>query len=179
MKLQTFIRGDNLANSAIISKLKDVVIKDIINDENIFYAIDSPMHSDFELSDSLVNTHVFGYNQNPKTLEKAITFLTIQTHISDNLDREGKWVNCILEIWIISHESCMKVRNIPQITANKNDYISQLLDDKFNGRRDIGYGELVLKSNIEDMLEPSYPCRKMIFFTKDLNDSLCEKEYYD
>ena len=80
----------------------------------------------------------------------------------------------------------MMVTNIPQITDNRNDYISKLLDKKFNGRSTFGandndednvhlYGKMNLVSNVEGALN-KFLYRRMIFEMKDLNDSLCDDE---
>lgn len=176
-----------MANSSIISRLKDKLITEIINDEELFRAIDSPTIKSFDDADQLVGTHIFNYHQNPTTIREVQTFLTIQVHIPKTYDRNNTWVSPRLEIWIISHQEHMKVENVPKITANRNDYISQLLDLKFNGRREIGvsknsknnlnmFDKLALISNIEGALASDYLYRQMIFEVKDLNDSLCDEE---
>ena len=119
-------------------------------------------------------------------MDKAITFLTIQVHVPKTYDRNGTWVVPRLEIWILSHQDVMKVDNIPKISDNRNDYISKLLDAKFNGRDTLGgskndkynlhlYGQLKLVSNIEGAFSQKFLYRQMIFEMKDLNDSLCEE----
>lgn len=175
-----------MANSSIISDIKDKIITEIINDKNFFYAIDSPDITDPENSDELINTHIFRYNQNPNTLKKVITFITVQVHTykQNIFEYQDIWVRPKVEIWIISHESHMKVDNIPKIKADRNDYISQLLDDKFNGRNYLGspgdpntihlLGKLDLAENTEAALEKDYLYRKMIFITRDLNTSMYE-----
>ena len=70
----------------------------------------------------------------------------------------------------------MVVDNIPKITENRNDYLSELIDAKLNGRSDFGIGELQLVSNVEGSYQPDYVYRKMVFTTKDVNDSLCDKD---
>lgn len=176
-----------MANSSIISRMKDKLITEIINDEELFWAIDSPNIKSFANADQLVGTHIFNYHQNPLTLKEVQTFLTIQMHIPKTYGTNNTWVSPRLEIWIISHQDHMKVKNIPKITANRNDYISQLLDLKFNGRREIGvskkaknnlnlFDKLDLISNIEGALASDYLYRQMIFEVKDLNDSLCDEE---
>lgn len=174
-----------MANSSIVSRLKDKIITEIINDEDLFRAIDSPTIKNFEDSDKLVGTHIFNYHQNPLTLGDVQTYLTVQVHIPNTYRGDKSWVVPKLEIWIISNERHMKVNNIPKITANRNDYISQLLDAKFNGRREIGesknsknnlnlFDKLQLINNTEGALASEYLYRQMIFEVKDLNDSLCE-----
>lgn len=81
----------------------------------------------------------------------------------------------------------MKVDNIPKVSDNRNDYISKLLDKKFNGRDVLGnskkdennlhlYGKLDLVANIEGAASRDFLYRQMIFETKDLNKSFCEEE---
>ena len=70
----------------------------------------------------------------------------------------------------------MVVDNIPKITENRNDYLSELIDAKLNGRSDFGIGELQLASNVEGSYQQDYVYRKMVFTTKDVNDSLCDKD---
>lgn len=163
-------------------------MKEIINDERLFYAIDSPDITDIKKADRLVYTHVFPYHKNPSTITKAITFLTIQVHIPKTYDASNLWVVPRMEIWIITHDKHMKAENIPGVSDNRNDYISKLLDKKFNGRDTLGgnkddannlhlYGKLDLIRNVEG----AYPSgdflyRKMIFELKDLNHSLCDIE---
>lgn len=176
-----------MANSSMVSDIKDKVIRELIDDETFFYAVNSPTITDKKYAKKLVNKHIFRYNQNPETLKDAITFLTVQVHIQkiNRWNTKDIWIRPVLEIWIYSHESCMKIDNIPDISADRNDYISQLIDDKFNGRTSLGLeddknkikllGELDLVENSEGAYSPSYLYRKMIFVTKDINDSLCDR----
>ena len=43
----------------------------------------------------------------------------------------------------------MIVDNVPKITQNRNDYLSELIDKKINGKSGFGIGETKLISNIE------------------------------
>ena len=58
------------------------------------------------------------------------------------------------------------------IKANRNDYLSILLDKKFNGT-DIGVCRLELVSNVEGVYNENYNFRKLTFKTVDINDSIC------
>jgi hypothetical protein len=88
-----------------------------------------------------------------------------------------------LEIWIYSEETCMNVTNIPLIYDDRNDYISKLLNNKFNGRSCFGVNDdlinllnpLEMTSNVEGVYSPKYLYRRMIFETKDLNMSMCNR----
>ena len=177
-----------MANSSLVTGIKDKVIAEIINDEALFYAINPHDIESFEDSDQMIGTHIFRYNQNPLTLNITNTYLTIQVHVARTYGSGNNWSKLQLEIYIITHEKSMNVDNIPKISANRNDYISQLLDEKFNGRTYIGLdtdpnkisllGALDLISNTEGAFQANYLYRRMIFETKDLNDSLCDGGKY-
>ena len=169
-----------MANSSIIRKAKNKIIKEFIKDQDIIAAIDSSTIKSSE-PEKLVNKHIFNYNQNPHTLNLVGTFITIQVHIPENYysDYHGNstiHVKPIIEIWIISHEKHMKVDNVPKVTQNRNDYLSELIDNKINGRHGFGIGETKLKSNIEGAFQQDYLFRKLIFECLDFNDSLCKDE---
>ena len=162
-----------MANSSIVGKAKNKIIKEFIKDSDIVAAIDSP---DITSAEKLINTHIFNYHQNPNTINTIKTFITVQVHIPQPFIEDDVFVNPTVEIWIISHEKHMSVNNIPKITENRNDYISKLIDHKLNGRFDFGYGKLKLLSNIEGSYQSDYLYRKMVFKCTDLNDSLCDDE---
>lgn len=127
--------------------------------------------------------YIFTWNKNPNTITDSITFITLQVHIRGYLE---KWVIPTLEVWIYSHKDHMKLdpKEFPGIEDNRNDYLSKLLDNKFNGRTILGtvddkaklslIGELRLTTNTESLVSEDFMCRRMIFETKDINDSLCK-----
>ena len=162
-----------MANSSIIGKAKNKIIKEFIKDKDIVMAIDSSTISKTE-PEKLIDTHIFNYNQNPNTLNTVETFITIQVHIPTSLLRSKTYINPTIEIWIISHQKHMRVDNIPKININRNDYLSELIDKKLNGRSGFGLGKISLSSNTEASYQQDYVYRKMIFECTDLNNSLCE-----
>lgn len=168
-----------MANSSIIRKAKNKIIKEFIKDQDIIAAINSSEVKPNE-PEKLINTHIFNYNQNPHTLNKVGTFITIQVHIPqsyyNDYNASTTRVKPTIEIWIISHEQHMRVNNIPKITQNRNDYLSELIDNKINGKSDFGIGKTILLSNIEGAFQQDYLFRKMIFQCTDLNWSLCEED---
>lgn len=166
-----------MANSSIIRKAKNKIIKEFIKDEAIVAAIHS---SKVTKPEELINTHIFDYNQNPHTLNEVGTFITIQVHIPysyyEDYRSSDAFVKPTIEIWIISHEKHMKVDNVSKITSNRNDYLSELIDNKINGKSGFGFGETKLLSNVEGSFQQDYLFRKMIIECLDLNRSLCEDE---
>lgn len=167
-----------MANSSIIKKAKNIIVKEFIKDKEIIAAINSSEVKPNKPED-LINKHIFDYNQNPHTLNIVGTFITIQVHIPQSYSYYGSsntYVSPTIEIWITSHEQHMIVDNVPKITENRNDYLSELIDRKLNGRSDFGIGKLELISNVEGSFQKDYLFRKMIFQCKDLNASLCDEE---
>lgn len=169
-----------MANSSIIRKAKNRIVKEFIKDPDIIAAINSSEIKSNE-PEKLINKHIFDYNQNPHTLNIVGTFITIQVHIpqsfySDYRNGLSVHVKPNIEIWIISHEQHMVVDNVPKITQNRNDYLSELIDKKINGKRGFGIGETKLISNVEGSFQQDYLFRKMIFECLDLNSSMCDDE---
>ena len=167
-----------MANSSIIRKAKNKIIKEFIKDSDIVAAIDSSEIKPNE-PEKLIGKHIFNYNQNPHTLNIVGTFITIQVHIPQSYytdyNASATRIKPTIEIWIISHEKHMTVNNVPKITQNRNDYLSELIDNKINGKSGFGIGEAVLLSNIEGAFQQDYLFRKMIFQCTDLNWSLCDE----
>lgn len=168
-----------MANSSIIRKAKNKIVKEFIKDKEIIAAINSSEVKPNE-PEKLIGKHIFNYNQNPHTLNIVGTFITIQVHIPQSYYNDYNastiHVKPTIEIWIISHEKHMVVDNVPKVTQNRNDYLSELIDKKLNGKSGFGIGETMLLSNIEGSFQQDYLFRKMIFQCLDLNWSLCEDE---
>ena len=168
-----------MANSSIIRKAKNKIVKEFIKDPDIIAAINSSEVKSNE-PEKLIGKHIFNYNQNPHTLNTVGTFITVQVHIPqsyyNDYNASATRVKPTIEIWIISHEKHMTVDNVSKVTQNRNDYLSELIDNKINGKSGFGIGETVLLSNIEGAFQQDYLFRKMIFQCIDFNWSLCEDE---
>lgn len=168
-----------MANSSIIRKAKNKIVKEFIKDPEIVAAINSSEVESNE-PEKLIGRHIFNYNQNPHTLNIVGTFITIQVHIPQSYYNDYNVsttrIKPTIEIWIISHENHMVVNNVPKVAQNRNDYLSELIDNKINGKSGLGIGETVLLSNIEGAFQQDYLFRKMIFQCTDLNWSLCEED---
>lgn len=158
-----------MANSTSISQFKERVVNAIMHDDALFFAFDA---KDCESGGDLINTHIFKYNKNPETITETITFMTVMVHTKSR-DKNGTFITPTLELWIYSHNDHMKMDY--RITKdNRNDYISMLLDEKFNGSTEYGgVGKLQLISNTEGTFSQKFLYRRLIFETVDVNDSIC------
>lgn len=176
-----------MANSSLVSSLKEAVINELIHDEQILYAIGSPDVTLPENAAQLIYEHIFPYHIYAENLTQAVTLLTVQVQIPKTFDDSNRWVVPRLEIWIITHHDHMKMDNVSPVLDNRNDYISKIIDKKFNGRDTLGgnsddgdnlhlYGRLDLVSNTEGVFSKDYLYRQMIFEMKDVNNSFCDEK---
>ena len=165
---------ENTANSRIIEKVKNTIIKELIQDNDFLKALNVP--NDQSNAEDVLGTYIFDYHQNPNTIEKVQSFITIQVHLPEVLHIDPNRITALIEIWIYSHYKNMKITNIPKIRCNRNDYLSMLLDSKLNGRTDLGIGTVKLKGNIEGTFQPDYLFRNMTFEVAAINNSPCNNE---
>lgn len=169
-----------MANSSIVKKAKNKIIKEFIKNQDIVKGINSSEVSPSE-PQKLLYKHIFDYNQNPHTLKLVGTFITIQVHIPENFYRDYHGNSAIhvkptIEIWIITHENHMRIDNIPKVTQNRNDYLAEIIDNNLNGRSGFGLGKTRLICNIEGAFQQDYLYRKLMFECLDFNDSMCKEE---
>lgn len=159
-----------MANSSAVSEIKERVITAMTKDDAIVNAFGA---DDIENGGDLIDTHIFRYNKNPETIDRVLTFVTVMVNITVN-DYNKTRVIPTLEIWIYTHNDHMDM-GLKDIRDNRNDYMSRLLDDKFNNTYEYGgVGKLTLKYNDEGAYNSKFLYRRMVFETTDLNDSLCE-----
>ncbi|MCR1867113.1 hypothetical protein [Murimonas intestini] len=159
-----------MANSSIILSMKEKVIQELIDDEEIFRAIDSPDITDFNDSGRLDGTHIFRYRQHPDAVTGPITRLCIQVQIPEEEPvKNTALVSPVLKISIISHISCADMTASSGSKVSRIDHLSRLLDLKFNGREDFGLERLTFKASTEKCYGKDYLCRELSFTCKDLN----------
>lgn len=165
-----------MANSIVISDLKERVVDAIAHDDTIFRAFDA---KDCENGGDLLGKYIFKYNRNPETITDVVTFMTVMVHIEARTT--GYWqkgqnttfITPVLDIWIYSHYEHMDM-DYP-IKDNRNDYLSMLIDEKLNGSTDFGgIGKLSLVQNTEGSIAQKFLYRNMVFKTIDVNDSFCD-----
>ncbi|WP_300077636.1 hypothetical protein [uncultured Thomasclavelia sp.] len=172
-----------MANSRIVSELKKRVITDIINDMDIITALDpvdikkedwEPIYlvNSKETVDKGFTPIIYREIQNQNIITKTITFLCVEVNIPESYTQNEYFKYPRLEIWIVSHNKHNRIDNIPGVSDNRNDYVSILLDEKFNGMR-IGMGTLSLLSNTAGIYDDTFIYRKLVFQGVDLDDNLC------
>ena len=163
-----------MANSSSINQLKEKIIRDIVSDPKIVEAIDK---SKIDNPTELINNNIFKFNKNPNALQETSTFITVQVHLPE-VSNNQTWMVAVIELWIVTENKNMIVDDIVGVSANRNDYISELIDKKFNMKYNYAdFDKIVLERNVESNYagNPDYLARQMLFVTKDLNGTLCEE----
>lgn len=178
-----------MANSEFITQFKQKVKNEIINDPLMVHAFGSPNYDPEDLDfsgEDVGDNHIFTWNRNPDVVTESITFMTILVNTAVKR-YDNKWMIPKLEIWLYTHDEHMKLdpKDFPGIAANRNDYLSQLIDLKFNGRNILGgetdkdkirlVDDLLLTTNTEGVTIGNFAYRHMIFETKDMNSSMCSR----
>lgn len=179
-----------MANSTIITSLKQWAIRKIITNNEIVNAIDNPsMHEKgwkpiFLVNNNITNERgytpsIYNFYKFPTSIDKTITFVCIMANTYQM--KNENYVNAELHVIIFSHKDHMIVDN-PSISDNRNDYIAKLVDRELNGnfakymKTDASLGKLVLVSSVEDTYDNNFSTRHMKFVCNDINYSLCETD---
>ena len=176
-----------MAYSEIVPKIKQTVIKKLIANDEIVNAIDSPdmkkenwiplyLKDSEETREQGFTPHIYDYFMFPEVIDKNITFICVMVNTSGSVNNNSLTAN--LTIAIFTHKNHIRIEN-GEITDNRNDYLSQLIDRVFNGKsydydgNPISLGEFKLVKNIEDSYDRRFLMRQMIFTCSDINALLC------
>ena len=79
-----------MANSSIVGKAKNAIIRKLIQNEDIVKAINA---TNIEENDELINTHIFNYDQNPNTINDVLTFIIVLVHIPKVFDKNKTFLS--------------------------------------------------------------------------------------
>ena len=156
-----------MANSSCISEWKNKIIADLHNDEHFLDALGT---TELERED-LVYARIFPYYYIPDTITTVSTYILIEIDIRST-SRHNVYSYPTITFTILCHQDDMKL-NMAGISATRADYLSTLIDEKYNGADGFGVGQLKLKSNIAGSLNEKFRYRQLIFQGTDINDSLC------
>lgn len=164
-----------MANDLLISDLKNKLIEQIQNDDLIIQAL---ALSEDEDREDLAYVRLFPYYYVIPTQEEAKTYIFVEvglTAIQDKynaLKNEIVYDKCTVYIYVVAHQTVMKMDTAGQSSV-RIDYISQLLNKKFNGKRIAGFGTLQRISNAPRSINDTYRSREMIFEVLDFNKEMC------
>ena len=155
-----------MATQKDIPKYKQKLVSLLIHNSEIVNAIDSKEFSDPE---DLMYTHIFPYLRNPKIQDQARCMITLSIDVPKVSTKNYFFKDMLLIVNIVCHQDLMKT----DYGATRIDYISGLIDEELNGRKDFGNNALELVSNIEGALTNDFCFRSMRFKCSEINKPVC------
>lgn len=163
-----------MANSSCVSNWKNQILSDLQNDNEIIEALN--LHEDDD-PDDLVWSRLFPHYYIPDTQEAVKTYIMVEIDVQSNRSRYEPmkydlYAYPTITFTVLSHQKDMEMK-MAGVSATRIDYISMLLDKKYNGTDGFGLGRLQLTSNIAGNLNDTYRIRQLTFQTVDFSDSLC------
>jgi len=165
-----------MANDKIITTFKNKIIEQLQQDEEIVNALDINENED---SEDLAYVRLFPYYYIIPTQEDAKTYIFVEIGVEAVQDRFNALKNdivydkCTVYIYVVAHQNVMRMDSAGQ-SAVRIDYISQLINKKFNGQRIAGIGTLQRISNMPRSLNDTYRSREMMFEVLDFNKEMCD-----
>lgn len=157
-----------MSKSREITQYKRKIISALICSETIVSGINEPDIT-IDNSSDLIELCIFDYNRIPDVQETARTYITVQVNIP-RIEKGNIFREVITVVRVITHVDKM---NLSGGRGNSIDYISAELDDLLSGREDFGYGRMLISSNSEGAINPSFMARTMTFSSTNSNISLC------
>lgn len=165
-----------MPNSSLVMKAKNDMLIAMQNDDEIINALDIQDNEDAE---SLIGVRMFPHWFVPDTQEIVKTYICIEANINSFERRYSTAVTpktydiATIEIYILSHQKDLYMDK-SGISAIRTDYLSCLIDKKFNGSTEFGIGELQRISNEWFSLKDNiYRYRKVVFQAVDFNKEMC------
>lgn len=159
-----------MGKSSCIRKFKDKVISELSQDDDIIKALN--LDSD-ESPDDLVWKRLFPHYYIPTTEEAVKSYILIEIDVPERRLRYGTtespiWVHPTITFCVLVHQDDMRM-NMAGESGTRMDYLAELIEDKYQGRRDFGVGTLQLKSDTAGNLSKTYRYRQLVFEAVDVN----------
>ena len=165
-----------MPNSEIVIEAKNKMLAALQNDTNIINALGIQGGEDAE---DLIGVRLFPYWFVPDTQETVKTYICIEAGVEAFKERYSTTMGdkmydiATITIYVLSHQKDLQM-DMAGTSAIRTDYLSCLIDEKFNGSTEFGIGKLQRESNKPFSLKDNvYRYREIVFTAVDFNDSLC------
>lgn len=174
----------------IVRLIKNKIIKELINDNEIVEALDpiskneegwSPIYLKYSKANKQANQsrkiepQIFDFKKLPDVEEDVQTFILVLVQILSPYINTSTTVNPRLEIWVISHYEHLLMEN-NTIEANRNDYLAELIKIKFNRKDPTLWADFQLYNDTEDIFDKKHVYRKLEFTCTTFNMDLCQDD---
>lgn len=157
-----------------IRAYKNQIISELCNDDEIINALGL---NDDEDADNLVWNRIYPHLWIPQTEEEVKCYILLEINIPERRTRYGStnnpvYVHPTIYFYVLVHQEDMKL-NLAGESGTRMDYLAELIENKYEGRRGFGLGQLTLKSNIASSVNSTYRLRELVFEAVDFDDGLC------
>ena len=132
-----------------------------------------------ESPDDLVWVRLYPHYYIPQTETDVKTYILVEIDIPERRSRYNSndnsiWVHPTIVFYVLTHQEDMRM-NIAGESGTRMDYLAELIEDRYEGKRGFGVGGLVLKSDIAGSVNTTYRFRQLVFEAVDIEDGLCEE----
>ena len=140
--------------------------------------IDALGLNESEFPDDLVWVRLYPHYYIPQTEDEVKTYILVEIDIPERRKNYYKsesdvWVYPTIVFYVLTHQEDMKLDMLGE-SGTRMDYLSELIEDKYEGRTGFGFGELQLKSDVAGSINTTYRFRQLIFEAVDVDDSVCQ-----
>ena len=158
-----------------IRAYKNEIISELCNDDEIINALGLIPDED---PDDLVWKRIYPHLWIPQTETDVKSYLLLEINIPERRTRYGitnnpVYVHPVIYFYILVHQEDMKL-NLAGESGTRMDYLAELIENKYEGRRGFGLGQLTLKSNTASSINTTYRLRELVFEAVDFDDGLCD-----
>ena len=165
-----------MARSKCIRAWKNQIMSELSQDDEIINALG--LNPD-ESPDDLVWVRLYPHYYIPQTETDVKTYILVEIDIPERRSRYNSndnsiWVHPTIVFYVLTHQDDMRM-NIAGESGTRMDYLAELIEDRYEGKRGFGVGGLVLKSDIAGSVNTTYRFRQLVFEAVDIEDGLCEE----
>ena len=164
-----------MSKSSCIRSWKNKIMSELSQDDQIINALG--LNPD-ESEDDLVWVRLYPHYYIPQTETDVKSYLLVEINIPERRTRYGTtnnpvYVHPVIYFYILVHQEDMKL-NLAGESGTRMDYLAELIENKYEGRRGFGLGQLTLKSNTASSINTTYRLRELVFEAVDFDDGLCD-----
>lgn len=163
-----------MGKSNCIRRWKNQIISELSQDDQIVNALGLNPN---ESPDDLIWIRLFPHYYIPQTEEDVKTYILVEIDIPERrkqywTSESDIWVYPTIIFYVLTHQEDMKLDMVGE-SGTRMDYLSELIEDKYDGRSGFGVGTLQLKSDVAGSVNTTYRFRQLVFEAVDINDDLC------
>ena len=120
-----------------------------------------------ESEDDLVWNRLYPHYWIPTTETDVKSYILVEIDIPERRSRYGSndsniWVHPTIIFYVLVHQEDMRMNMVGE-SGTRMDYLAELIEEKYEGRKDFGAGVLQLKSDTAGSVNTTYRFRQLVF----------------